>query len=91
MKKIVCLLSAILFSFNVNAIEIKAENLKLTQEQNIKLTELKEKLEAEVTPIWEEIESARSRILEIEKKYFEEFWNMLTEEQKKEFTKLNQK
>jgi Spy/CpxP family protein refolding chaperone len=90
MKSLLCFLFVALFSFNVCAKEIKAESLNLTAEQNQKLTEMKEKLKAEVEPIWEEIESGKNRILEIEKKYFEEFWNMLTEEQKAEFTKINQ-
>ena len=91
MKKLFFLMFVALFSFNAYAKEIKAESLNLTVEQNQKLTEMKEKLKAEVQPIWEEIESGKNRILEIEKKYFEEFWNMLTEEQKVEFAKLNQK
>ena len=37
-----------------------------------------------------DIDEEEIDILEIEKKYFEEFWNMLTEEQKAEFTKINQ-
>ena len=90
MKSLLCFLFVALFSFNVCAKEIKAESLNLTAEQNQKLAEMKEKLKAEVEPIWEEIESGKKRILEIEKKYFEEFWNMLTEEQKAEFTKINQ-
>ena len=90
MKSLLCFLFVALFSFSVCAKEIKAESLNLTAEQNQKLTEMKEKLKAEVEPIWEEIESGKNRILEIEKKYFEEFWNMLTEEQKAEFTKINQ-
>ncbi len=77
-------------SFQVSALEITADALKLTDEQNNKLVALKQNLKAEVQPIWEEIESGRSRIEEIEKRYFEEFWDMLSEEQKKEFTKLNE-
>ena len=52
---------------------------------------ISQNLKQEIEPIWEEIQSSRNRILEIEKKYFEEFWNLLTDEQKKQFTKLNQK
>ena len=37
----------------------------------------------------EELKAGEKRILEIEKKYFEEFWNLLTDEQKEEFAKLN--
>lgn len=90
MKSLLCFVLVAIFSFNVSAKEIKAESLNLTVEQNKKLTEMKEKLKAEVEPIWEEIESGKNRILEIEKKYFEEFWNMLTEDQRAEFTKINQ-
>lgn len=90
MKSLWCLVIVALFSFDVYAKEIKADSLNLTAEQNQKLIEMKEKLKAEVDPIWEEIESGKNRIMEIEKKYFEEFWNMLTEEQRAEFTKINQ-
>lgn len=90
MAKIWCLAAALLFSFSVQAAEINAESLHLSAEQNQKLSELKENLKAEITPIWEEIESGRQRILEIEKKYFKEFWDMLSEEQREEFAKLNQ-
>ena len=75
---------------SVSAAEITADKLKLTEAQNKKLIELKENLNAEVQPIWEEVESGRNRIMEIEKHYFEEFWNILTDEQKKEFAKLNE-
>lgn len=88
MKKYVAILAAIMFAFNVQAAEISAENLNLTPEQNHKLNEIKEHLQAEVEPILEEMESSRNRIMEIEKKYFEEFWNLLTEEQKKKFSEL---
>lgn len=93
MKKfVVFIVIALLTVFSqVSALEITADALKLTDEQNNKLVELKQNLKAEVQPIWEEIESGRLRIEEIEKRYFEEFWNMLSEEQKKEFTKLNEK
>ena len=74
---------------NVFAADITSDSLKLTDEQNKKLIELKDNLQAEVQPIWEEVESGRNRIMEIEKRYFEEFWNILTDEQKKEFAKLN--
>ena len=77
-------------SFNAGAAEISAEALQLTPGQNQKLREMKENLKAEVQPIWEEVESGRQRIVEIEKKYFGEFWNMLTDEQKQEFARLNQ-
>lgn len=91
MKRFFYILAVVLFSFNVEAVEIKGENLKLTDEQNTKLLEIKEKLQAEVNPIWEEIEGAKVRIVEIEKKYFEEFWKILTDEQKSEFVKMNEK
>lgn len=77
-------------SFNAGAAEISAEALQLTPGQNQKLREMKENLKAEVQPIWEEVESGRQRIVKIEKKYFGEFWNMLTDEQKQEFARLNQ-
>ena len=89
MKKIIYFMIAIFLSFNANAQNIEATTLNLTSKQNQKLTELKSKLKAEIDPIWEEIQSSRNRILEIEKKYFEEFWNMLTDEQKQKFTELN--
>ena len=91
MRKIFCFIFALIISFNANAQNIEASTLNLTKEQNQKLTELKANLKAEIEPIWEEIQSGRTRILEIEKKYFEQFWNMLTDKQKEEFTKLNQK
>ena len=71
-----------------NAAEIKAENLNLTAEQSRKLAELQENLKAETQPIWEEIESGRNRIMEIEKQYFQAFWTLLTEEQKQKFADL---
>ncbi len=77
-------------SFRVYAEGIDAGVLNLTMEQNQKLIELQGNMKAEVEPIWEEIESGRQRILEIEKRYFSEFWNILTEEQKKEYVKLNE-
>ncbi len=91
MKKFICFTLALFLSFNANAQNIEATSLNLTEVQNKRLTELKENLKNEIEPIWEEIQSSRNRILEIEKKYFEEFWNLLTDEQKEQFTKLNQK
>ena len=88
MMKFWCMVAAVLFAFNVQAAEINAEDLHLTPEQNHKLNELKEKLNAEVQPILEEMESSRNRVMEIEKRYFEEFWKMLTDEQKAAFAKL---
>ena len=70
--------------------EINADNLNLTAEQNQKLTELKENLKAEIEPIWEEIEANRQKITEIEKRYFEEFWNTLSDEQRQAFANMNQ-
>ena len=91
MKKLGYMVAMVLFLAvsSVSAAEITADKLKLTETQNKKLIELKENLNAEVQPIWEEVESGRNRIMEIEKRYFEEFWNILTDEQKKEFAKLN--
>lgn len=91
MKKFICFALGLFLSINANAQNIEATNLNLTEVQNKRLTELKENLKNEIEPIWEEIQSSRNRILEIEKKYFEEFWNLLTDEQKEQFTKLNQK
>lgn len=88
MIKIWCLTAALFLAFNANATELTAKNLNLSAEQNAKLVEMKEKLKAEIDPIWEEIESSKTRIVEIEKKYFEEFWNMLTDEQKQKFADL---
>lgn len=91
MGKFKTILAALLLfaASDVSAADITADSLKLTDEQNKKLIELKDNLQAEVQPIWEEVESGRNRIMEIEKRYFEEFWNILTDEQKKEFAKLN--
>lgn len=90
MAKVWCVAVALMLAiFSANAAEIGAEGLNLSAEQNAKLVELKEKLKAEVDPIWEEIESGKGRILEIEKRYFEEFWNMLSDEQKQKFAELN--
>lgn len=91
MKKTWWLISAcLMWAVNVNAADINTDSLNLSAEQNQKLVELKENLRAEIQPIWEEIESGKQRIIEIEKKYFEEFWNLLSKEQKQEFAKLNQ-
>ena len=90
MRFIFGVMLAVLVVFQARATEIDVTNLKLTAEQNQKLTELKNNLKAEVQPILEEIQSGRERVTEIEKKYFEEFWNMLTEEQRETFAKLNQ-
>lgn len=88
MVKVWCVIVGVLLAFGARAAELSAENLELSQEQNAKLIEMKEKLKAEVDPIWEEIESGKQRILEIEKKYFSEFWNMLSDEQKQKFADL---
>ena len=87
---VLAVIASLGLSFNVQAADISAEALGLAPEQNQKLKEMKENLKAEVQPIWEEIESGRQRIVEIEKKYFGEFWNMLTDEQKQKFAELNQ-
>lgn len=89
MKKIVCFLVAVLFAFNVWANTIDGKQLNLTDEQNQKVLELKEKFKAEVEPIIEEMKAGKERVVEIEKKYFEEFWNLLTDEQKEKFATLN--
>ncbi len=89
MKICYSLLLAVLINFNAATAEINAENLNLTPEQNQKILQLKEDLKAEIQPMWEEIESNKRRIMEIEKSYFEKFWNTLTEEQKQKFADLN--
>lgn len=89
MPKVLSFILALLLTLNAQAAEISAEALKLTPEQNQKLTELKERLHAEITPIWEEIKAGKQRITEIEKTYFEEFWTMLSEEQRATFSSLN--
>jgi len=89
MRKFGFMLAFLCFGLNVQAAEIKANDLGLSAEQNQKLVELKNNLNAEIQPIWEEIDSSRQRITEIEKKYFEEFWNMLSDEQKAKFAELN--
>lgn len=90
MKKFMGTIVALLVSFNVYAADIHAENLNLSDEQNQKLREMKDKLKAEIQPILEEIQNNRDKITEIEKRYFEELWNMLTEEQRAKFAELNQ-
>ena len=90
MRKIGLILMVVLFALNVNATEIKGEDLQLSAEQNQKLIELKNNLKEEVKPILEEIENKRQYVTEIERKYFEEFWNILSEEQKQKFVELNQ-
>lgn len=89
-RKFLSLMACLLWISQASAAEINTQSLNLTEEQNQKLTELREKLKAEIQPIWDEIQSGRERITEIEKRYFEEFWNMLSDEQKEQFTKLNQ-
>lgn len=89
MKILYSMLFALLISFNTAAAEINAENLNLTPEQNNHILQLKEELKAEIQPMWEEIESNKRRIMEIEKNYFEKFWNTLTEDQKQKFADLN--
>lgn len=88
MRKVLYLAVLCLFAFKASAAEINAENLALTSEQSQQLAELQEKLKAEIQPIWEEVESGRHRIIEIEKQYFQAFWNILTEEQKQKFADL---
>lgn len=88
MRKFLYFVVFSLFAFKVSAAEINAENLALTSEQSQQLAELQEKLKAEIQPIWEEVESGRHRIIEIEKQYFQAFWNILTEEQKQKFADL---
>lgn len=90
MKKILGLIAVLALVAHSAQAEINADNLNLSAEQNQKLTELKENLKAEVEPIWEEIESNRQKITEIEKRYFEEFWKTLTDEQRQIFAKMNQ-
>ena len=91
MKKYICFITALFISLNANAQNIETTTLDLTEAQTKHIQELKENLKQEVEPIIEEIQSSKNRILEIEKKYFEDFWNLLTDEQKEKFTKLNQK
>lgn len=88
MRKVLSFVFLCLWSVNVNATEISAEELALTAEQSQKLAEMQEQLKAEVQPIWEEVESGRNRIIEIERRYFQEFWGMLSEEQKLKFADL---
>lgn len=89
LKKALSLLAVLcLFGIKANAAEIRAESLDLTAEQSQKLAVMQEQLKAEIQPIWEEVESGRNRIIEIEKQYFQAFWNMLSEEQKQKFADL---
>lgn len=91
MKKYICFATALLISLSANAQNIETTDLNLTETQTKRVLEIKENLKQEVEPIIEEIQSSRNRILEIEKKHFEEFWNLLTDEQKEKFTSLNEK
>lgn len=79
-----------LMCFNASAKEINTNDLNLNEEQIQKIKELKENLKAEIQPVWEEIESNREKITEIEKHYFEQFWNLLTDEQREKFAQANQ-
>ncbi len=90
MKKYICFATALFFCLSAHAQTIETTSLNLSEAQTKRTEEIKETLKQEVEPIIEEIEASRNRILEIEKKHFEEFWNLLTEEQKETFTKLNQ-
>lgn len=90
MKKILFMLIFCLSAIQAQATDIDAQKLQLSAEQNQKLTELKANLKAEIEPIWQEIEEHRQKIMEIEKKYFAEFWQMLTEQQRAEFAAINQ-
>jgi hypothetical protein len=89
MFKFVSFCVVVLWALNVNATEINAQDLNLSEEQNQRLTELKENMKAEIEPIWAEIENRRQQITDIEKKYFSEFWNMLSEEQRQKFAEIN--
>lgn len=88
MRKILYLVVLCLWSIGAYGAEVQAESLALTLEQSEKLAKMQEQLKAEVQPIWEEVESGREHIIEIEKKYFQEFWGMLSEEQKLKFADL---
>ncbi len=90
MKKYICFVTALFISLSANAQNIETSSLNLTETQTKRVLEIKETLKQEVEPILEEIQSSRNRILEIEKKHFEEFWNLLTDEQKEKFTSLNE-
>ena len=90
MKKFLSFIAVFALVAHTAKAEINADNLNLSAEQNQKLTELKENLKAEIEPIWEEIEANRQKITEIERRYFEEFWSSLSEEQREIFKKTNQ-
>ena len=79
MKKYICFVTALFISLSANAQNIETSSLNLTETQTKRVLEIKENLKQEVEPILEEIQSSRNRILEIEKKHFEEFWNLLTD------------
>ncbi len=96
MKKVILAFVFMLCAMGVKAEDkvapannIEAQALVLTEEQNQKLTELKERLRQEISPIWEDIQASQQRILEIEKKYFEEFWNLLSDEQKAKYENMS--
>jgi len=74
-----------------NAVGAESRDFALSEEQNKKLSELQKELEAEVEPLWAEIEVKKQQIMQVEKKYFGLFWGMLSEEQKEEFMKLKAK
>ncbi len=88
MRKFLSFVFLCLYGAGVQASEISSNALGLTAEQGQRLSEMQEQLKAEVQPIWEEVESGRNRIIEIEKKYFQEFWGLLSEEQKQKFAEL---
>lgn len=90
MKKLLAGMLGCLMCFNASAKEINTNDLNLNEEQIQKIKELKENLKAEIQPVWEEIESNREKITEIEKHYFEQFWNLLTDEQREKFAQANQ-
>jgi len=89
-KKFLAVIIGCLMCFNASAKEINTADMNLSDEQTQKIKELKENLKAEIQPILEEIQSSREKITEIEKRYFEEFWNMLTDEQREKFAQANQ-
>lgn len=72
------------------ATEINEQSLNLNAAQVEQLNSLNQELKNEIDPIIKNIENQKQEILEIEKRYFENFWNILNKEQRDTFAKLQQ-
>ncbi len=90
MKNIWLLIIITLISTNAMATEINEQSLNLNAAQVEQLNSLNQELKNEIDPIIKNIENQKQEILEIEKRYFENFWNILNKEQRDTFAKLQQ-